>query len=83
MTTTFRLGFMTHNQGAGDPQRIYAETLTLFEVAEQLGFDVAWVAQHHFKVHTGRLPSPFPFLAAASQRTRRSAPWHGGRRLAA
>lgn len=71
MTTTFRLGFMTHNEGGGDPQRIYGATLTLFEAAEQLGFDVAWVAQHHFKARAGRLPSPFPFLAAASQRTRR------------
>lgn len=71
MTTTFRLGFMTHNEGEGDPQRIYAETLALFNVAEQLGFDVGWVAQHHFKARGGRLPSPFPFLAAASQRTSR------------
>ncbi len=62
---------MTHNEGEGDPHRIYAESLTLFDVVEQLGFDVAWVAQHHFKARAGRLPSPFPFLAAASQRTRR------------
>ena len=71
MTKTFRLGFMTHNEGAGDPRRIYAETLALFVAAEQLGFEVAWVAQHHFKDRAGRLPSPFPFLAAATQRTRR------------
>jgi alkanesulfonate monooxygenase SsuD/methylene tetrahydromethanopterin reductase-like flavin-dependent oxidoreductase (luciferase family) len=62
---------MTHNEGAGDPSRIYADTLTLFAAAEQLGFDAAWVAQHHFKERAGRLPSPFPFLAAASQRTTR------------
>ena len=71
MTTSFRLGFMTHNEGSGDPHRIYADTLTLFVAAEELGFDVAWVAQHHFKERAGRLPSPFPFLAAASQRTHR------------
>jgi alkanesulfonate monooxygenase SsuD/methylene tetrahydromethanopterin reductase-like flavin-dependent oxidoreductase (luciferase family) len=71
MTATFRLGFMTHNEGPADPRRIYAETLALFVTAEQLGFEVAWVAQHHFKPRAGRLPSPFPFLAAASQRTRR------------
>lgn len=70
-TATFRLGFMTHNEGAGDPRRIYAETLALFVAAEQLGIEVAWVAQHHFKARAGRLPSPFPFLAAATQRTRR------------
>jgi alkanesulfonate monooxygenase SsuD/methylene tetrahydromethanopterin reductase-like flavin-dependent oxidoreductase (luciferase family) len=69
MTMALRLGFMTHNEGSGDPRRIYAETLALFVAAEQLGFDVAWVAQHHFKERAGRLPAPFPFLAAASQRT--------------
>lgn len=71
MTAGVRLGFMTHNEGAGEPGRIYAETLELFAAAEELGFDAAWVAQHHFKERAGRLPSPFPFLAAASQRTRR------------
>ena len=69
MTARIRLGFMTHNEGAGDARRIYAETLDLFTAAEELGFDAAWVAQHHFKERAGRLPSPFPFLAAASQRT--------------
>lgn len=71
MAKTIRLGFMTHNEGDGDPRRIYAETLELFSAAEQLGFDVGWVAQHHFKGQAGRLPSPFPFLAAAGQRTQR------------
>jgi alkanesulfonate monooxygenase SsuD/methylene tetrahydromethanopterin reductase-like flavin-dependent oxidoreductase (luciferase family) len=36
-----------------------------------LGFDVVWVAEHHFKDRAGRLPSLFPFLAAAAERTRR------------
>jgi alkanesulfonate monooxygenase SsuD/methylene tetrahydromethanopterin reductase-like flavin-dependent oxidoreductase (luciferase family) len=67
----FRLGFLTHVEGAGDPSRIYRETLELFATADQLGFDVAWVAQHHFKELAGRLPALFPFLAAAAERTRR------------
>ena len=67
----FRLGFLTHLEGPGDPQRIYQETLELFAVADQLGFEVGWIAQHHFHIHAGRLPSPFPFLAAAAERTRR------------
>ena len=71
MSYSFRLGFLTHVEGSGDPGRIYQETLELFVAAEQLGFDVAWVAQHHFKEVAGRLPSPFPFLAAAAERTRR------------
>lgn len=71
MTHRFRLGFLTHLEGKGDPRRIYQETLELFVAADQLGFDVGWIAQHHFRIHAGRLPSPFPFLAAAAQRTKR------------
>lgn len=71
MKQPLRLGFLTHIEGAGDPVRIYRETLDLIVVADQLGFDVVWVAQHHFKELAGRLPSLFPFLAAAAERTRR------------
>lgn len=71
MKNPFRLGFLTHVEGKGDPAKIYEETLQLFVAAEALGFDAVWIAQHHFHIHPGRLPSPFPFLAAAAQRTRR------------
>jgi len=71
MHQPFRLGFLTHLEGADDPRRIYQETFDLFVAADQLGFDVAWVAQHHFKERSGCLPSPFPFLAVAAERTRR------------
>ena len=76
MASAFRLGFMTHLEGTGDPCRIYEETLELSVAAEQLGFDVAWVAQHHFKDRSGRLPAPFPFWA--SRRSARApASWDG------
>lgn len=71
MRQPFRLGFLTHLEGAEEPRQIYQETLELFVAAEQLGFDVVWVAQHHFKERSGCLPSPFPFLAVAAERTRR------------
>ena len=71
MNQPFRLGFLTHLEGADDPRRIYQETLELFVAADQLGFDVVWVAQHHFKERSGCLPSPFPFLAVAAERTQR------------
>ena len=45
--------------------------MELFVAAEELGFDSAWVAQHHFDAASGRLPSPFTFLAAVAERTRR------------
>jgi alkanesulfonate monooxygenase SsuD/methylene tetrahydromethanopterin reductase-like flavin-dependent oxidoreductase (luciferase family) len=71
MYQRFRLGFLTHLEGAGDPRRIYRDTLELFTAADQLGFDVGWVAEHHFKERMGRLPSLFPFLAAVGERTKR------------
>ena len=70
MNQRIRLGFLTHSEGAGDAGRIYQETLELFAAADQIGFDVGWLAEHHFKRVLGRLPSLFPFLAVAAERTR-------------
>ena len=70
MPQRFRLGFLTHVEGAGDLRQIYRDTLELFIAADALGFDVGWVAQHHFKRVGGSLPAPFPLLAAAAERTR-------------
>jgi alkanesulfonate monooxygenase SsuD/methylene tetrahydromethanopterin reductase-like flavin-dependent oxidoreductase (luciferase family) len=67
----FRLGFLTHLHGTEDPVRRYRDYVELFVAAEDLGFDSAWVAQHHFDLSSGGLPSPFPFLAAAAERTTR------------
>jgi alkanesulfonate monooxygenase SsuD/methylene tetrahydromethanopterin reductase-like flavin-dependent oxidoreductase (luciferase family) len=69
MTRSFRLGFLTHLEGAGDPYRIYQETLELCVAADQLGFDAVWLAEHHFKERSGRLPALFPFLAVVAERT--------------
>ena len=69
MHRPFRIGFLTHVRGSDNPKRVYDETLELFTVADQLGFDGGWVAQHHFKDTAGYLPSSFPFLAAAAERT--------------
>src|SRR5215218_3025839 len=64
-----RLGYFTYHQGTKPQSKIYADVLELFERAEQVGFDSAWVAQHHFG-HHGGLPSPFVFFAAVAARTR-------------
>ncbi len=71
MSNPFRLGFLTRIEGTGESRPLYYETLELFKVADELGFDVGWVAEHHFKDLAGRLPSVFPFLGAASQCTKR------------
>ena len=70
MQQPFRLGFLTHLEGAGSPRQIYQDGLELITTADRLGFDVFWIAQHHFTGHVGRMPSPFPFLAAAAERTK-------------
>jgi alkanesulfonate monooxygenase SsuD/methylene tetrahydromethanopterin reductase-like flavin-dependent oxidoreductase (luciferase family) len=68
-----RLGFLTHVAGAGEAgaDATMAETLRLIEIAERLGYESAWVAQHHLGAEGGVLPSPFVFLAAAAARTSR------------
>jgi Luciferase-like monooxygenase len=67
----FRLGFLTHVQGRADPATTYRNAQELFVVADELGFDVGWVAQHHAPLGGGGLPSPWTFLAHAAARTRR------------
>ena len=71
MPAQFRLGFLSHLHGTLPPGQLYRDYVELFVAAEELGFDSAWVAQHHFDAASGRLPSPFTFLAAVAERTRR------------
>ncbi|NNJ15687.1 LLM class flavin-dependent oxidoreductase [Pseudomonas putida CSV86] len=65
----FKLGFLTHAFGE-DAQQTYRDLLEQFEVAETLGFDGGWIAQHHLSNGFGRLPSPLLALAAVAERTR-------------
>ena len=71
MSETFRLGFLNRVYSPRFTPQVYQDALELFSVAEALGFDTGWVAQHHLGCESGRLPSPLPLLAAAAQRTRR------------
>jgi putative FMN-dependent luciferase-like monooxygenase len=66
----FRLGVFTRLVDRVAPAEIYARGLGLLELAEELGFDVGWIAQHHAHKEGG-LPSPLVFLAMAAARTRR------------
>jgi alkanesulfonate monooxygenase SsuD/methylene tetrahydromethanopterin reductase-like flavin-dependent oxidoreductase (luciferase family) len=62
-----------HLMGSPDmvpAQQRYDETLDLLVLAEELGFDVAWIAEHHFSNY-GYLVNPLLVIAAASQRTSR------------
>ncbi|NPE72855.1 LLM class flavin-dependent oxidoreductase, partial [Dickeya dadantii] len=67
--TQKRLGFFTRlldDVPAGQRYRLAAEQIIK---AEQLGFDSAWVAQHHFHADEGGLPSPLVFLAQVAAQT--------------
>lgn len=69
-----RLGFFTRLLPDGDDPsaaRLYAQAGEQFRCAEQLGFDTGWVAQHHFDVEEGGLPSPFVLLAWVAAHTQR------------
>jgi alkanesulfonate monooxygenase SsuD/methylene tetrahydromethanopterin reductase-like flavin-dependent oxidoreductase (luciferase family) len=67
----FRLGFLTHVQGRGDLAAAYRNAQELFVVADELGFDVGWVAQHHAPLGGGGLSSPWTFLSHAAALTKR------------
>ncbi|HEY7064239.1 MAG TPA: LLM class flavin-dependent oxidoreductase [Chloroflexota bacterium] len=49
----------------------YQHILALLTQAEALGFDSAWVNEHHFHAYGGMIPSPPVLLAALARRTSR------------
>ena len=61
----------------GDELRLYQNALTQLETADRLGYDHAWVVEHHFLEEYSHSPSPKSFLAAASQRTKKIRLGHG------
>jgi putative FMN-dependent luciferase-like monooxygenase len=66
-----RLGFFTRlldDVGPGERYELAAEQIRR---AEALGFDSAWVAQHHFSRAEGGLPGPLVFLAHLAAQTTR------------
>ncbi len=69
--TTPRLGYFTRLLDDAAPVERYRNALAQFVRAEELGFDTAWVAQHHFHRDEGGLPSPFVLLAQAAAKTSR------------
>ena len=66
-----RLGFFTRLLDQADPVERYRLALEQIAHAERLGFDSAWIAQHHFHEDEGGLPAPFVFLAQAAASTTR------------
>ena len=57
--------------------RLYQNALDQLELADRLGYDHAWVVEHHFLEEYSHSSAPEVFLAAASQRTRNIRLGHG------
>ena len=72
-----KLGYftMTHNplelgKDRQDPKQVLEDTLAQCLYAEELGFNSAWVPEHHFGL-LGVLPSPATFLSYVAAKTQR------------
>jgi putative FMN-dependent luciferase-like monooxygenase len=66
-----RLGFFTRVLDQVPPAERYRLANAQIAHAEALGFDTAWVAQHHFHEPEGGVPAPLIFLAQVAARTSR------------
>ncbi len=57
-------------RGINEPDA-YRQTLAQLELGDRLGFDCAWLVEHHFTREYSHCSKPELVLAAASQRTQR------------
>jgi natural product biosynthesis luciferase-like monooxygenase protein len=60
-----------HHPEVRTARRFYREYMDECVLAEELGFDSAWVSEHHFSNYGGIVPAPQVFLAAVASLTRR------------
>lgn len=71
-TKPFRLGFFTHANTTSDPVEANEELVRLFVGAEELGYDIGFLAQHVLVSHEeGSAPSPLVSLAPVAAATSR------------
>src|SRR3569832_1802175 len=61
----------------GDEAKLFQDALAQVVLADKLGLDYAWEVEHHFLEEYSHSSAPEVYLAAASQRTRRSRLGHG------
>ncbi len=69
-----RFAVLHHLESAGDGETaadVYAEVAEQVRAAGDLGFDIAWVAEHHFSAAKGRAPAPLLFLVHLAGQTHR------------
>jgi alkanesulfonate monooxygenase SsuD/methylene tetrahydromethanopterin reductase-like flavin-dependent oxidoreductase (luciferase family) len=56
--------------GARSVAQLYGEVIAQAELADRIGYDTFWVAEHHFHEY-GVVPNPALMLATLAQRTKR------------
>ncbi|CAB4877903.1 unannotated protein [freshwater metagenome] len=61
----------------GDEEQLFSDALDQVVLADRLGFDNAWVVEHHFLEEYSHSSAPEVFLAAAAARTDRIRLGHG------
>lgn len=61
----------------GSEMQLFSDALDQIELADGLGYDGLWCAEHHFLEEYSHCSAPGEFLAAASQRTKRMRLGHG------
>lgn len=69
--TVKRLGIFTRILDDASPAMRYRNATEQILLAERLGLDSAWVAQHHFSRDEGGLPAPLVFLGHVAAQTER------------
>ena len=70
----FGILFTSHPNHASEPyphQAVHARVTAEIEAADALGYDTAWVAEHHFSNQYGIMPDVFTYLGYLAARTRR------------
>src|SRR5918999_6237820 len=63
--------------GERSEYELFQNSLRQIELADRLGYDYAWVVEHHFLEEYSHSSAPEVFLGAASQRTSRIRLGHG------
>jgi alkanesulfonate monooxygenase SsuD/methylene tetrahydromethanopterin reductase-like flavin-dependent oxidoreductase (luciferase family) len=70
----FGILFTSHPNHATEPyphRDVHARVTAEIQAADQLGYDTAWVAEHHFSNQYGIMPDVFTYLGYLAARTSR------------
>ena len=70
----FGILFTSHPNHATEPyphREVHARVTAEIEAADALGYDTAWVAEHHFSNQYGIMPDVFTYLGYLAARTSR------------